>query len=210
MTNSKPEKDYQYWVDVFNQANGYAGVFAHRDADDKALMELSTAEEWHRAMLEKFDVQMGAPVLNPNDPPDCLVEFEGGSVSVELVQLISAEHIKRASKGESQHAGKLFEDTQWSRDRFKSAVEFLICQKGNKYQRKDFAVDVLLIHTAEPWLMPGDVSDWLEQITVLPHSNIANVFLLVSYAPGSVSETWPLFRDYGELGGEDRSSIGLA
>ncbi|TSD87387.1 hypothetical protein FFK22_017985 [Mycobacterium sp. KBS0706] len=189
------------WIKIGNRAHGYAGVFNYENADDKVTVELNTAREWCRSIVAEFGLTVGDPERNHDDPPDCYVSVGGQRLGVELVQLIESEHKRRAAKNETPHAGQLFHDMQWSKPRLASKLNEVIQKKGNKYEKNGKSIDVLLIHCAEPWLSSGQVRDWLADIQMGPHPNIASTFLLLDYEPGRNVEYWPVFRLYGDLGG---------
>lgn len=92
------------------------------------------------------------------------------------MQLIEAEHKKRAAKGETPHSGKLFDDTQWSEERFVLKINDIIRDKSKKYERNNVRIDVLVIYTAEPWLNKQGVEAWLKNSVIEIRSNIPTIF----------------------------------
>jgi hypothetical protein len=189
------------WVEIMNKGHGYGGIFNHQTDADKRIVELSTCREWCSSMAAEFSLVVGEPELSPIDPPDCWVKIEGRVLGVELVQLVELKHKKRAAKGESPYSGKLFQDMQWSKERFSSRLNEELKKKGGKYAKVGKCVDVLLVHTAEPWLTSIDAGKYLAEIQIEPQSNIASAFLLFDYEPGRESRRWPVFWLYGDLGG---------
>ena len=205
MTDPDKRDELNRWVEIMNETNGYGGVFNHQTAADKAIVELSTAREWRESIAVEFGVTVGEPEYNVDEPPDCHVSVDGQTLGVELRQLVESEHKQRAAKGETPYAGQLFMDMQWSKERLVSELKKTIQEKGDKYKRKGNLIDVLLIHTDEPWLSSSQAREWLSDIQIEPHPNIASAFLLFSYEPGRGVEHWPVLWLYGELGGVRQS-----
>ncbi|WP_170459759.1 hypothetical protein [Ruegeria arenilitoris] len=199
MTNPDDSEELCRWARIMNKSHGYGGVFNHETTEDKAIVEVSTANEWRRAVASEFGLAVGEPEQNPHDPPDCFVQFSGRRLSVELVQLINPNHKRRASNGESPYMQPLFEDMQWTKCRLISELNELIRNKGEKYQQPGIQIDVLLIHTAETWLRFDTAKEWLDTISIRPHRNIANAFLLFEYEPGRGTKCWPVSFLYGDL-----------
>lgn len=187
------------WVRIMNKGHGYAGVFNYDKDVDKRIVENSTIEEWRASMKAEFDVQMGVPQPNPNDPPDFFVSILGQTLNVELVQLVEQEHKRRATKDETPFAGQLFLDMQWSGERLLSKLFQIITKKGEKYRQRELEIDVLLIHTAETWLTSTEAQMWLEGGNVDAHPSIRSVYLLFEYEPSRGGDHWPVIPVYGEL-----------
>lgn len=186
------------WAAIMNRTNGYGGVFDYQTSDDKRVVELSTAREWCKSVAAEFGWTVGEPIHNRHDPPDCHISVEGQNLGVELRQLLDSEHKRRAANGETPYAGQLFADSQWSKDRLVAKLVGAIQAKGRKYELRGKMVDVLLIHTAEPWLSSGQAREWLTDVQFEPHPSVASAFLLLNYEPRGV-EHWPVFRLYGDL-----------
>jgi hypothetical protein len=191
--------DYERFVHLMNKSNGYSGIFNYNNIVDKRLVEKSTIEEWCRSIKAELGIEVGVPQPIDEDPPDFNVSINGQLFSVELVQLVDENHKKRAVKGESQFAGKLFNDTQWSVERLLSKLNAIIHKKGDKYSRDGLSVDVLLMHTDEPWLTSEQARTWLNNATINTHPSIHRVFLMFTYEPGRDVEHWPILKIYGEL-----------
>ena len=192
--------DFSRCVEIMNMAQGYGSEFNYKTAQDKAIIEEMTCCEWCRSIKGEFSLAMGEPKHNPNDPPDCYVTFEGKRLGVELVQLVEPEHKQRAVKGESPYGGQLFEDMQWMKERFISRLNQLSQSKGEKYRKRGQRIDVLVVHTAEPYLTISQARDWLTDAILDQHPFISSAFLLFGYAPGG-TQHWPVFWLYGDLGG---------
>lgn len=206
-----PEDDMRWvddcmrWTEIMNKSHGYGGVFNHRTSEDKEIVEIGTAREWQESIAAEFGLVVGTPKINADDPPDCYVQFEGRHVGVELVQLIDQNHKWRATKEETPYAGQLFSDMQWSKERFEAALKALIQKKGDNYEKRNLWIDVLVIHTAEPWLHSKQAKEWLKVVKIRPHANIGSAFLLFEYEPGRGSQHWPVFCLYGHLTTESNS-----
>lgn len=203
MVDSNDKNDHSRWVEIMNMAHGYGGVFNYKTTADKAIVELSTCREWCRSIATEFGLTVGEPKHNPNlnDPPDCYVTVEGQHFGVELVQLVESAHKQRAAKDETPHAGQLFLDMQWSKDRFISKLNEVLKRKGDKYRKGGHCVDVLVIHTAETWLNSTQAREWLADVEIERHPNIASAFLLFDYEPGRGVQHWPVFWLCGDVGG---------
>lgn len=199
MTNPDNEDGFWRCVEIMNKSHGYGGVFNHGTPEEKVIVEMATAGEWCNSIAAEFGLSVDLPEHNPQDPPDCYVELEGRRVSVELVQLITQEHKWRATNDESPYEGQLFSDMQWSSPRFAEALNKVIKNKGEKYQKREIWIDVLVIHTDEKWLNSRQAREWLEDVEIQNHSAISSVFLLFNYEPGRDVEHWPVFRVYGQL-----------
>jgi hypothetical protein len=187
------------WVRLSNKGHGYAGVFNYDNSDDKRSVEKSTIEEWRAAIKAEFGIEINGLQSNPNDPPDFFVTIRGQKLTVELVQLVEQENKRRATKDETPFAGKLFLDMQWTREGLISKLDEIIFKKGEKYKRHGIEIDVLLIHTAEPWLASTEVLTWLEGVSIEPHSSIRSVCLLFEYEPGRGVDHWPILAVYGQI-----------
>lgn len=186
-------EDYSRLARQWNRGHGYSGVFNSETEADKAIVEAMTVDEWRLSIERHFGWKIDSVVRNVADPPDFFVRTNGTEIGVELVQLVEADHKLRADKTETPYAGRLFQDMQWTRERFLQKVTDLIGQKGEKYLRNNVEIDVLLIHTAEPWLWSRDVAAWLDGITFTHPPSIRSVALLMDYEPGRGDDTWPLF-----------------
>lgn len=198
MTDPDSTNAYMRWVEIINKSHGYGGVFNHRTSADKEIVEVETTRQWQESVAAEFGLIVGDPEINSDDPPDCYVQFEGRSVGVELVQLINQKHKSRASKNETPYAGRLFADMQWSKKRFGAALNDIIQAKGTKYEKRKLKIDVLIIHTAEPWLYSRQAEEWLKIVRIRKHANIGSAYLLFDYEPGRASRHWPVFRIYGQ------------
>jgi hypothetical protein len=192
--------DLSRWGEIMNKAHGYGGVFNYETADDKAIVELSTAREWCESIAAEFSLTVGEPEHNPDDPPDCYVTVEGQRLGVELVQLVEPEHKRRAAKDETPYAGQLFQDMQWSKERLVLKLNEVVQKKGNKYKLRGARIDVLLVHTAETWLSSSQAREWLADVQIKPHPNIASAYLLFEYEPGRDVQHWPVIGLFGDLG----------
>lgn len=199
MAEGDESDELKRWVRVMNKTHGYAGVFNYDNSDDKHIVERATIEEWRASIEAEFGIETDAPQANPNDPPDFFVSIRGQRLAVELVQLVDEKHKRRAANNETPFAGQLFSDMQWSRDRLISKLDEVVSNKGNKYARVGIRIDVLLIHTAEPWLTSTEAMAWLEDANIKTHSSIRAVYLLFEYESGRGVAHWPVIPIYGEL-----------
>lgn len=197
MSDDETNDDLGRWVRIVNKAHGYAGVFNSENSDDKQIVEISTIEEWRKSVLAEFGIEMATPRANPQDPPDFFVSIADRELKVELVQLVDQDLKQRAAKGETPFAGQLFQDAQWSKDKFLEKLNEVIDNKGTKYSARGLEVDVLLIHTAEPWLTSIAARRWLTAEVIEAHPSIRSAFLLFEYEPGTAKH-WPIIAVYGD------------
>ncbi len=196
------DDDYKGWeptIKRFNKGGGFAGIFNYNNAHEKAAMERNTVEEWRISVAAEFALNVAEPIHNPCDPPDCYVDLGGKRLSVELVQLVEQEHKKRAIQGEDHRHGRLFMDTAWQPDRFIAKLNEIIGKKGEKYEARNLEIDILIIHTAEPWLTSGQATEWLGDSQVTAHHAIKAAFLLFEYEPGRGVDHWAVIRLCGDV-----------
>ena len=186
------------WIDVVNGANGYAGIFRYENAEDKQIIELSTAREFCTSLAEMYKLVELQVALNPHDPPDCFVRNGERSFSLELVQMVEGGQKVRIDYGERPYCNPLFSEMQWDKPRLSDRLSEIIKSKGNKYRERNILIDILLIYTGEPWLSSCQVDQWIQNIAVEKHPNIGAVFFLLEYEPGRDSNNWPLFHIYGD------------
>lgn len=193
------DDDLKRWVRVWNRGHGYAGVFNSENQNDKQTVELDTITDWCASAAAEYGLEVNELRQNLDDPPDFIASVARPDQKIELVQLVEEEHKHRAAKGENPHHGKLFEDAQWSKDRFERKLNDVIVKKGERYKKKGLKIDMLIVHTAEPFLTSNQAQEWLEEINIEPHPNIDNVSLIFEYEPGREMDHWPVVSVYGDL-----------
>ncbi|MAQ44343.1 MAG: hypothetical protein CL812_00545 [Confluentimicrobium sp.] len=197
---SDEDDPFDHWVALMNKGHGYAGVFNYSPGTtDKRIVERATIERWRAAIAESFDLKISAPRANATDPPDFHAEIAGRVVSIELMQMVDYGHKVRADHGETPFAGQMYLDMQWTRDRLIAKLNDDIAKKGRKYAKQGVTIDILVIHTAEPWLTAQQVETWRVGPDVQPHPNIRSASLLLTYEPGRGTDEWPVFMVYGDL-----------
>jgi hypothetical protein len=199
MAESDDGDSLKRWARIMSKGHSYAGVFNYENSEDKGIVELSTVEEWCRSILAEYGLEVDALIPNHDDPPDFFVTIEGQQRGVELVQLVDQENKMRAVKEETPFAAQLFIDMQWSRERFLSKLKDVLAKKGEKYGKYNLYIDVLLIHTAEPWLTSCQAQAWLDSTEIEPHPSIGAVYLLFEYEPGGGVDHWPVLMVYGDV-----------
>ena len=191
----------EYWVDLINSRNGHGGVFATANTSGVTeLVERGIAEEFADALAHTDGLLLSDVISNSDDPPDCFATVDDRMIGIELVELVDAKALAKAKKGHSpfKNSGQFLE-TQWDRNRFVDKVNALIDAKHHKYKVKSHVFDCLLIYTAEPWLLPNDVTGWLDETTFDPRASFKSTYLLMSYDPSHSQQHWPLFNVYGRL-----------
>jgi hypothetical protein len=189
-------------VEMMNQ-RGHAHVFARATREDKQIVERLTAQEWGESMSEQFGMTISGVASNDDDPPDCVAVCSGRKISIELAELVDSMVL--ATIADARRAGlritaydQLFDLAQWSSKKFKKATDDLLDRKQHKYGPRGVSVDVLIIHTGEPWLSPADVAKWLPTLQFQPRPFAQACYLLMDYVPGFAVH-WPVFRIYGSL-----------
>jgi hypothetical protein len=188
------------WVRIMND-RGHASMFARETPDDLAIVERLTAQEWCKAVRAKYGLNADGVESNqdPKGVPDCLAYIDGARVSLELTELVDGQLLdqirdaKANGQNLSAYEGEGFVRSQWDMSRFVQALTECIRKKDQKYQRNSNEVDVLIIHTDEPWLSPGKIDEYLLQSEFKPTKTIHSAYLLMTYVPG-YSENWPVFR----------------
>lgn len=83
--------------------------------------------------------------------------------------------------------GLFFEQSQWTEARFLAEVEKCVIKKQSNYERSGKLIDYLVISTAENWLSPSQVEQWLDSWAPPNAPNLRNIHLLMAYAPGWTS-----------------------
>lgn len=189
-------------VEMMNR-RGHAHVFARESAEDKQIVERLTAQEWGEAMGEQFGVVISGVATNKDDPPDCVAVHDGRQITIELAELVDGVILSKIAA--ARHAGmhitaydQLFNLAQWSPEKLRNAIDALLEAKQRNYGPRGVTVDVLVIHTGEPWLSPADVAKWLPALSFQPRAIARACFLLMDYFPGFAVH-WPVFRIYGTL-----------
>lgn len=179
----------EYWASLMS-SRGHAAEFARSSSVDKAIVENSTISEFRRALagvgtLRFEDVQRGPD----NAFPDFYALRSGSWISVELTELLhSADTLALAAKRSLS-----FEDIQGSAEHLERRLSERVLAKALNCRRHAISADILVIHTAEPWLDPRAVESWLPGLTVEKPKEIRSAYLLMTYSPG-YAEHWPLFR----------------
>ena len=195
---TKEAKDLQYWADLMGK-KPHASTFARNDEDDKRTVERGVIEEWSRSMEQEFGASIIDVVRPENDPPDFHACVNGSQHAIELVELVDETAKKRAihaKQGRSE--APRFEDLQWDSRRFAAEAQKLIDDKQRSYEKRQIAIDVLVIHSAEPWLQAAQVRQWLPSLGFKAPSMIARAHLLLDYAPEEDQEHWPLIQLFGQ------------
>lgn len=179
-------------ISVLNR--DYTGVFNHEGGViEKQDMEYCVVNEWMKAASCVFGYSFDNLGLG-GDPPDFRVSMDGEKVSVELTQLVNEEHKKRNINGKSPFHGRLFQDMQWTPERFLEELRSSLEKKNRKYCRSGRKFDVLVIHTAETWLEPERVKNWIEALEPTDFAAFGSAYLLFDYRPSWSQEHWPVFR----------------
>jgi len=188
-------------ADVMNERGGHASVFARKTPEDLQIVERAAACEFSESVQAKYGLQIDNIESNPekNGVPDCFANHEGRRIGIELTELVDGsllDDIRNTSIDEpaiNAYSGEGFVRAQWDEARFSKDLSERICCKVRKYQKNGHAVDILIVHTAEPWLKPERVEKWVSLSNLKPTVQIRSAYLLMDYVPG-YSENWPVFR----------------
>jgi hypothetical protein len=127
------------------------------------------------------------------------VDIDGVRISIELTELVDGQllHQIRKAKANGQrlsaYEGEGFVRSQWDKSRFLQALNECIAKKNVNYQNNGNKINILVIHTDEPWLSPRQIEEYLPQCEFKPPRTIEKAYLLLSYVP-VYSENWPVFR----------------
>lgn len=169
--------DMDDWIHAINAR----GVFGRPTGDPavRAMVDRSTAQEFARAMDEQFQVDV-TNIRNGTDPPDIVAAIAGRDVSVELVEL-------------RRPAMRAF----WSEDELAAHVDALMDKKATRYA--GWTVDALVLHTDELWITADLASRCLSARSWAERTNIRSAWLLLFADPAWPTQSWPLFRIYGDL-----------
>lgn len=176
---------------------GHAPMFARETVEDLANVERKTANEWAQAARDKYGIEVRAIRSNPipNGVPDCFALQNGTTISLELTEVVDGALLNDIKKGKfsSAFAGQGFERSQWSGSRLAAYLIAAIEKKHAKYERNGERVDVLILHSDEPWLDPYNVENWLRWRLPRPRARIGSAYFLLTYHP-HFSPNWPVFR----------------
>jgi hypothetical protein len=189
-------------ADMMNK-RGHAHEFACTP-DDRRLMEKTAAIEFANALRSKDAVDISDVTTSDVEPPDCFAQCNGRRVSIELTELVNSEILKKISVARRKQeraistSRELFNEAQWTSQVLKSKIDERLNCKHNNYVRRGILIDVLVIHTAERWLVPSQVAEWLSAVEFAPRSSFKTAYLLMSYFPG-YADHWPVFTLYGTL-----------
>ena len=197
--------EFDRLVDLMN-TRGHASSLARETPADLRLLEWSIVMDWIDALqaerqleLEGPQLELEGPHSNPNDPPDCWVEYRGNRIGVEVVELVKDEILAAVARARkdgrriTSHHSPLFQSAIWSKEQFLAKLTSLMEKKDQKYQRNCHEIDVLLVATGEPYLSASDVSDWLTDLEGCTLRAIKSVYLMLDYQPGYPTGHHPIF-----------------
>lgn len=194
-------REFEHWVEVMNR-RGHAGVFAATSHEERKIVERTVVEEWANAMHYLHGEQITDIASAKDDPPDCTAFWNGRPVTVELTELVDGDLLAISDRARKQGTRQtaydvLFDQAQWTEDRFINLINKRIDDKDRRYGSKDLRFDILIIYSGEPWLMPGDVKKWISPTTFSARDSFRTAFLTLDYDP-SCPDHWPvltLFKD---------------
>ena len=182
------------WVSV-RVGRGHASVFARKSAEDKAIIERAIMQEWQGSMHAAFGVVFQAVERGPDNAfPDFFVRINEANLSVELTELLHSEGIVRRA----YNAKLTVDETWWTNDHFKGRVIEAIKKKAVHADQRGQCIDVLLLHTDEPWLTSARLTEMCSALVLEPQSAIRSAYLLKTYCPDV--GYWPVYRLLGSVG----------
>jgi hypothetical protein len=158
----------------------------------KQVVEKFWGREWasSREVQNRFGPFIG--FYEPetiSEPPDFWVQFEQRLISVEHCQLIDKAAINQARKlvedglTIDQARSSLFEQTQWPQERIVEKLGQLITCKHNRYANRGQSVDVLLISSSEPWLLPDIAEGAIKKLQLDKKEVFRFIYLILEYDP---------------------------
>lgn len=208
-------------VKFFNARSGNsADCKISRNLFPKSLVETARVQDFAKALLHDEGLELRNIRANKEDPPDCFATLDSRELSIEVVELVDGEAIGIAKNtgitSQSGISAELCEDGNWrftdqreveafrrglwSRERFECELNKCLDRKHEKYSKRGYKFDCLLITTDEAWLLPEDVEKWLsEGVRFTRRSTLSTAYLLMGYSPTYREGTHPLFNLYGSL-----------
>lgn len=184
----------EYWAGL-QSSRRHAPAFARNNAQDKIVVERATVFEWARSLGAVGGGRLDSIVAGPDNAfPDFTARLNGKAITIELTELLHSPGIlSRAAKGDLN-----FESLQWTEALFRERVRERIDSKGDKLSKRGQSVDVLILHTDEPWLSPQMIEQWLDREAFSRRDEIEEAYLLTTYVPG-YAEHWPIIRLYDSV-----------
>lgn len=174
---------------------GHASVFARRNAEDKAIIERAIMQEWQGSMHAAFGVVFQAVERGPDNAfPDFFVRINEAKLSAELTELLHSEDIVRRA----YNAKLTVEEPWWINDHFKARVIEAIEKKADNAYKRGQHIDVLLLHTDEPWLTSARLDEMCSALALELPSVVRSAYLLKTYCPDI--GYWPVYRLFGSVG----------
>jgi hypothetical protein len=189
--------EFDFWVKHLN-ARGHAGR-GHTTHQTQQIVEFSILGDWQTAVAESLGWEVSDLTINPADPPDAFATIEGRRVSIELTELVDGRllsDLRHASRVSGIRMTSLQGDalmrSQWTQERFRSALGQRIEAKQKRYDKRNLTIGVLVIFTDEPWLSRLQVAEWLKDWPPPATPNLNAIHLLMGYEPG-YSSGYPVF-----------------
>ena len=174
------------------------------DDGEKRWVEQLICNEFQNSMEISENTKLANINFPLNDPPDFTFQSKNKRLTGEATELTNSDFHKEFSRSKkcehpySAHFGKGFMDTQWTETLFEKCLAECIERKDIKYQKRSLVFDILLVYSGEQWLLPCDVSQWIEQTNFCTPKSFKSVYLLLNYDPSWSQSHWPVFHISGE------------
>ena len=172
---------------------GHASAFAHPTKAEEAIVEQQTVREWCTSIRSMYDIELTGVRSSdhPNkDVPDCWALLGDRKISIELKELLRGKLC-------GPNKNPTYNEKQWTKEQFFEELLGLFVKAQDQAQRNGITLDVLLIHTDEPWLLYPKCTAWLDEETIERHPNIKSAFLMHAFSIPNDTKYWPVHQLYG-------------
>lgn len=135
----------------------------------------------------------------PEDPPDCIFQFDGEVTGVEVVGLIDG--IVRGLNARARKVGSTECNAEWPKSKFQEEVLRISTQKASKIRKGILQGKAasqcgkfwLVFHSSEMFLTSHPVAELLEGLNI-DCAEFERIYLVLSYESGWGDSGYPCFR----------------